>query len=906
MTDRTEKSPSWWDQLSTCFEGASALPSAERAAFVASCFPNDRDARRQVLEMLAESVGGRAMAIEQRLLAHDIESETLAAGTALGAYRVVGLLGRGGMGEVYRADRVEGGYEQLVAIKILKAGTHSRELVRRFESERRILARLTHPNIVAILDGGTTGDGRPYLVMPLVEGASILEHCATKALSLDARLRLFIGVADAVQYAHARLVVHRDIKPSNILVTEDGDVRLLDFGIAKLLLPADSTGDPAALALTRSELRLLTPEHAAPEQVRGEPITVATDVYALGVLLYQLLTGTRPHVAAGRSLAELERDILAATPAAPSVAGRDTSWKRRLRGDLDRITLMALRKEPDRRYASAGQFGEDVDRCLKGLPVRAERDSVAYRARKFVRRNRVGVTSAVLVFSSLVLFLANSMRQTRVVERERDIARRERASTQSVVALLTSFFAQSNPMIVPGGDTLRVQQLLSFAEASIDSLTREPAVQARMWSVLGEMHAARGRPDLAVSLLQRSYDRMLSANGSDSLDVARTHLSLARAVDLYEGQRKSLPMFEVSLARFRRVLGDSASEVTTVRRELAVRTNDLEKQRRVLEEIGSADGLAKVADPIERAERLHALAIQRLNDGALTDATAMFEEALRLVDLKLPQDHPNRMIVAGTVATARQQSGDFERAFIMAQTFLDDAASQHSVNPLALAAARERLAALQAERGFLEEAERLERMALAGWRASLVATHPNVWYGLQNMAMISAVRGREREAIAYIDSSIALAKAGAASEADLLQLLDLRGELFMHVNRWRDASITLRALSPRIEATWPAAHQVQNRHRWRLGVLALAEGKDSLALQHFDEAIQKTAPMVPTTFPLLVASQCGRAIAAQRSASRTVVDSSPRNSCDRYRRYGLHIAQLVQWSVQAPALAPRE
>ncbi|MCC6245165.1 MAG: serine/threonine protein kinase, partial [Gemmatimonadaceae bacterium] len=374
MPERATLDANQWDRISECFEHALELPESERASFVARVFADDPMARDEVLAILAEHSRGEPLGIESWLVTDTPLPESgLQSGTRIGPYRVGARIGQGGMGEVYRGDRDDGTFEQAVAIKVLRAGLASQELVRRFQTERRILGRLAHPSIVGIIDGGTTADGRPYLVMPFVDGLPLIAYCEQQRLSLEDRLRLFERVAAAVQYAHVQLVVHRDIKPSNILVSPTGEVHLLDFGIAKMLAAqgdrtdgATSTADAEA---TQSVIRLLTPEHAAPEQVRGESISTATDVYGLGVLLYELLTGTKPHRLGDRAMLELERDILEREPQPPSAHASAVPWGRQLRGDLDRIVMKALRKEPLRRYSSVGQFADDITRYLKGLPV---------------------------------------------------------------------------------------------------------------------------------------------------------------------------------------------------------------------------------------------------------------------------------------------------------------------------------------------------------------------------------------------------------------------------------------------------------------------------------------------------------------------------------------------------------
>lgn len=901
MRDPAALSEAQWDQVAACFEAALDLPTDAHAGYVAAQLSTDPRAQREVLEMLAASTPQRQLGIEPRLLASEPGEQLLADGTRLGAWRLLGLIGQGGMSDVYRAERVDGGFEQPVAVKVLRAGADRRETVRRFEAERRILAQLAHPHIVSIIDGGDTADGRPYLVMPQVDGLPITEHCDRQQLGLEDRLRLFIDVADAVQFAHTRLIVHRDIKPSNILVTATGTVQLLDFGIAKLLAPerSEATTDPASppdLSMTQSLLRLWTPLHAAPEQVLGAPITTSTDVYGLGVLLYQLLTGSLPHVAGGRSMRELEQDILSVDPKAPSMRARHRAWARQLRGDLDRIVLMALRKEPDRRYASAGQFREDIDRYLRGLPVLAERDRFGYRARKFLGRHRVAVTAGVLVAAMLASVTVNTMRQSRLLAHERDVAQEERASAESVASMLTALLARANPLLVPGGDTLRVEQLVAVAEAQVDSLDSTPRLQARMRRVLGTTYLARGRPDLARAQLQRAYDQLRALPDADSAEVARVYFELGRAIEGFEGRAKALPLYYSALERLRRVLPDTARDVAIAARQVAERTDDPAEQRRVLEQQTAAADLAQVTDTIERAGRLHALAAQRLEEGSIIEATALFEEVLRLVDLKLPPEHPDRTTVAGNLGQARRAGGELELAVTMTRARIAARERERPVNPLLLADAIESYAVAQAERGNLEEAERSQRDALARWRSAQAPTHSRIALALRNLGLIVSSRGRWLEALAYQDSALVIVRGATGSEADLLVNRDVRAELLLRADRAADAARELAAIAPPIAARWPVGHANRTAHDVRYGLVALALGQADSALAHFALAEQGMAERVPAAYPLRIAAACGRAVSLVRLGRRDESRAELASACERYRRYGVHVPALVQWA----------
>lgn len=408
-----------WDEVKRILGDAIELPTAERGAFL--------DAACQDPEVRAE--------VETLLTAHRkadgfLEAPATAGldlglvGQRLGHYRIEAELGRGGMGVVYRAVR-DDDFEKKVAIKVVARGNP--ELLRRFDQERRILGRLQHPNIAAILDGGTTPTGSPYLVMELVTGETIDAYCRSRRLSTRDRLALFATVCSAVSYAHQNLIVHRDLKPANILVTTDGQPRLLDFGIAKIIEPADDL----AMAQTATFAPALTPAYASPEQVKNEPITTASDVYSLGVILYELLTGRRPYRVESQTLPELIEAVCDTIPRAPSAAttGRDGAATRgELDGDLDTIILMALRKEPERRYGSVFELGEDLRRHLDGRPVKARGDGAGYRLGKFVRRHRLALGAIAAVLLALVAGVVSTVRQARIAEHERATAELQRTA----------------------------------------------------------------------------------------------------------------------------------------------------------------------------------------------------------------------------------------------------------------------------------------------------------------------------------------------------------------------------------------------------------------------------------------------------------------------------------------------
>lgn len=420
--------PERWERVKQLVGEAMTLEAGEREAFV-DRLCHDSELQHEVRSLLSfHDQAGTDFLNESAVdLEHGIASiPVLARRQRIGPYEITEEIGRGGMGEVYRAVRADGQYTKEVAIKLVQGG--SAALLDRFRNERQILASLDHSNIARLHDGGTTDGGVPYLVMELVEGIRIDEYCEQRRLSVNERLQLFLQVCDAVQFAHQRLIIHRDLKPGNILVTAGGVPKLLDFGIAKIL-EVEPEGGRGESTLTL--LRVLTPQYASPEQVRGDPITTASDVYSLGVVLYELLTGRSPYPRAGGTPHETARAACEYEPLKPSTVVRSgkgvgegsehavapDKLAKMLKGDLDNIVLKALRKEPEHRYASVEQFAEDIRRNLSHLPIVAGKDTASYRASKFVRRHRAGVTAAVAVGLILVIGLVITMREARIAER---------------------------------------------------------------------------------------------------------------------------------------------------------------------------------------------------------------------------------------------------------------------------------------------------------------------------------------------------------------------------------------------------------------------------------------------------------------------------------------------------------
>ena len=492
--------PERWAVIGRVFDEAQSVAEEERSAFLDRACAADPALKMEVLSLL-DSLRDADRFLETTAVERLVPSIP----PRIGPYTILGEIGRGGMGVVLKASRNDQGFERVVAIKLVKRGMDTDFILRRFENERRILAGLDHPNIARVLDGGSA-EGVPYFVMELIEGRTILDSCSQ--LSIRDRLAIFQQVCSAVQYAHQRLVIHRDIKPSNIVVSRDGVPKLLDFGLARVL------ADDERSERTHTAFRLLTPEYASPEQVRGDELTTATDVYSLGVVLYELLVGTRPYAIRVHTEEEIRRAIVEEMPAKPPSRAR-------IDRDLEAIVMMALRKEPQRRYASVEQLSEDIRRYLDGLPVHAAPESVAYRTRKFVRRHRVGIAAATTVAAILI-------GATGVSLYEMHVAQIEAVRSQQVSTFLRELFEQAFPRQTLGR-VVTATDLVDAGAARVDrELASQPEIQASMLALLGSLYTEGGASSKAEPLLERSLAIRERVLGRDHLDTAETLYFLSR------------------------------------------------------------------------------------------------------------------------------------------------------------------------------------------------------------------------------------------------------------------------------------------------------------------------------------------------------------------------------------------
>ncbi|HET9984467.1 MAG TPA: serine/threonine-protein kinase [Longimicrobiales bacterium] len=704
-----------WDRIQTLFHEALAQPEDRRAAFVESASRGERGLAAEVLALLEED------ALVAPLLDHgiaDVAEHVLGglepAPRRLGAYRLVGVLGEGGMGTVYLAERDDLGSR--AAIKMLRDAYLSPARRERFASEQRMLARLSHPNIARLYDAGTLPDGTPYFVMEHVEGVQLMAYCEANGCGVEERLRLFRAVCEAVQFAHRHAVVHRDLKPSNVLVTADGTVKLLDFGIAKQLDAAGADTDR-----TKTALRLMTPAYAAPEQIRGDPIGTYTDVYALGVTLYELLTGKLPFDLSRLTPGQAGAVLLEREPERPSVAARKgaapaappagsvgaAAW-----ADLDVLCLTAMQKDPARRYRTVDALIADIDHYLRREPLEARADTAGYRLRKFLQRNWRPVSLAAAVLASVVALVAF---YTVRLAAARDAALAEAARTQRIQGFVMNLFEGGDEAVGPA-DTLRVVTLVDRGVREARVLDAEPGVQAELYETLGRIYQKLGNFPRADSLLQAALEQRRSILGPAAPDVGASLLALgllrvdqARVPDAerlirqgLETTRHSLPPEHPAMLRAVTALG------------------------RVLEERGAYD-----------------------------TAVAVLDDAVRLEQARAPSS-PELSTTLGYLADTHFYAGHYAVADSLNRVLLELNQRLYGERHPSVADKLINLGAVQFQWGHYEDAERLYRRALDIMKAYYGPEHYEVASTMTMLARALVYENRHAEALDLLHRGLAI------------------------------------------------------------------------------------------------------------------------------------------------------
>jgi eukaryotic-like serine/threonine-protein kinase len=820
MANRVSKTLNW-ERIQQIFDEASQMPVEGRQEWVAKACQGDHTLYLQVESLLL------ALDQEGGFLENQIASYAarVTAGTIperIGAYRILSEIGRGGMGVVYLAERADGQYQRRVAIKLVLGGPASApELLRRFSIERQILGALQHPNIAQLLDAGLTDEGTPYLVMEHVEGIRIDQYCDWNKLSLRDRIELFRHVCDAVQYAHRNLVVHRDLKPSNILVTAEGVPKLLDFGIAKLLrgsdLPNSATVMEAAaepLTLTAPAQRLMTREYASPEQIRGLPITTATDVYALGIVLYGLLAGRHPFQIVGTDFLALERAICETEANAPSAAASEVtnlSLAAELRGDLDAIVLKAIRKEPSERYVSVEHLSEDLNRYLHGFPVLASRGTRRYRAAKFVRRHRWGIAAAaafvvvLLAFGTGMSFLAARLARERSYSKQEAAEAREAQQIAQAVNhflqddLLAQASASHQEQAGPDAQVdpnLTVRAALDRAAAKIEGkFAKQPLVEASIRDTIGQAYINLGLfPDA-----RRQWERALELHRSASGDSdPKTLWEMRNLADLNLSQGRwaeATPLLTQLLEIDRRTLGPRNPETRSVMYSLGVADTRMGKY---------AQGEAVLSEALELSRSISGemndetvglmrdLADEYSNEGKYKQAEPLFEKTLDVQARLFGPEYNDILITKLFLSRLYDREGKFEQAERVGADALNAARRIMGPSHPTTAFLTSALGNVYLDEGKYAQAQALFEKALDLDQRLFGKDNPNAFVAFSDMGRIDEIHGKYADAERLFTRTLeARRRVMGDDHPYTLRLAGVLAELYDHEGRYKDEEALL-------------------------------------------------------------------------------------------------------------------
>jgi len=842
-----------WARIASLFDEASQRPATEWDAFFRSRCPDDPDLEAEVRGLLAaDAAYGILEAPVDALAAQliDVDESTSRADEdlteAFGAYRLIRELGHGGMGRVYLAERADGAYRQRVALKLVRREAAHPQLRERFLFERQILARLQHPNIARLLDGGVTDEGAPYLVMEHVEGRPITEWADARKLSVAARLELFLSVADAVYYASRNLTVHRDLKPANILVTEEGSVRLLDFGIAKLLEDVDEGG---AGPETMPGALMLTPEYAAPEQIVGGTISFATDVYSLGAVLYEVLAGRVPVEVTRRSLDDIARaaktDVTAPSRSVDSATPerafrvaelRGTSVRslvKALRGDLDAILLKALRKDPERRYLNAGEMAADIRRFLRGYPVRAGPETFIYRASKYMRRHAVLAGAGVALAASLVAGVIGTVYQARA-------ATAEAQRVQAISAFVTGLFEGADPAdhrgVMPSA-----RDLVDRGLATIDSLPSDDPVRLDLLATLASLYYRLGEYGSTVNLHRRVLDETTSLFPGDDARIgtalAQLGTVLSERVELAEART----VLEESIVRLRR----AGAADTTVAFPMNELVSVLNREGRTDEavalgrEVVAVETRARGVDHPATLTARHNLASALINADELEEAEGIAQGVLEARRRLRGETDPDAIIDLGTLGVISGRKGDWEAAARYHEEALSLRRQIYPDGHPDVARSLDQLGLALTSMGRLRDADRTLGEALVLRREQLGSDHPDVANTLTNIAVLRYRLGAFAAAAAAQEEAVAIWRVELGIENPLVATgINNLGAMYREAGDLARAEpLLLEGLELRTR-TYGARHSTVGQSLRNVGALRRLQGRMAEAERALREALE--------------------------------------------------------------------
>ncbi len=840
-----------WDRLQTLFHEVVDLPRSERQPYLATASGGDETLIAEVLAMLEEDTTGESL-LDRDLpqLAHGLlgNSTDSFSGMTLGSYRIRHVLGEGGMGIVYLAEH--GDIGSVVAVKLLRDATLSPARRARFEQEKRSLALLEHPLIAHINDGGVLADGTPWFVMEYVDGARITDYCRQRNSSIHERLQLFRSVCEAVQYGHSKTVVHCDLKPSNILVKADGTVKLLDFGIARQL-----EADAQPSDMTRAGMRPMTPAYAAPEQILCKEITTKSDVYSLGVILYELLTERLPFDFAGKTPGEIERIVEDETPVPPSAAAEPSRGRslgspvwpggKVARRDLDVLTLTAMHRDPDRRYASAEALMRDIGHYEKGEPLEACPDTASYRFGKFAKRNRRALFAAAAVatvfVTVVVLFVAG-------LARARNAAVAEATRTQRIERFMLNLFDGGDKTAGPA-DSLRVVTLLNRGEQSARALSGEPGVQEDLYQTLGGIYERLGKFDRAEPLMRSSLERRKVIAGADSHDVADSLVALGTLRVEQSQLPEAEQLVRQGLAMNRRHLPAQDPAIA----------KDLSALGRVLEERGSYDEAVKTLDEAVRmqsarpalaadlSESLNELATAHYYLGHLALAESHYKRALEIdrqlygaVYPRVADDLYGLGIVQHDLGRDAEAERYYRQALSIKQSWYGE---DHPDTALIMAAVGQSLV----YQGRLDEAAPMLQQALAMQERLFGRMHAQVAMGLNQLGVLEIRRGHLNDAEQDFIRMEDINRAVYGDRHSLVGVALLnRGQVYLEEKRYAPSERFYREALSRFVETLPPGHTYTGIAQIQLGHVLLLEQRykdaEGPLLAGYDILIKQPGP----------------------------------------------------------------
>ncbi len=737
--------------LKAIFEKALSLDEVEREKY----FKNLSSKEKKYIEEVRSLIDSyqstedflEIASNQQEIFSFDKNQPHPLIGKRIGQYTIEKEIGIGGMGIVFTAVRADKEFKQKVAIKILKQGLTTKYLIKRFENERQILANLQHPNIAKLFDGGKTIDGLPYLVMEYIEGTPITVYCSNNNLNIEEKLKLFTTVCSAVQYAHQNLIIHRDLKPGNILVTAEGRPKLLDFGVAKLL---DESLVQENIKLTQTKMMHLTPEYASPEQINGNNITTASDVYSLGVILYQLLTGEQPYQVNSSSPLAISKIISEEKIVRPSEILKIKKTKEgtlqklnisekslsKLKGDLDNIVLKAMHKDVSQRYISVQELIDDINRYLKGLPVKARKDTLGYRFTKFVQRHKVGVALFILFNIIILTSIAAVIYQGRIAARERDKAKTENQKYEKVNEFLTSILSSVDPSEI--GRDVKVYDILEKAAEDVNTeLKNQPEVEASIRSTLGNTYVNLGEYDKGKPFLEKAYEINLNLYGENSKETATSIHDLGLYYDWIGDYKKADSLYSESISIFRNVLKEPAKIYGDALNNLAIVKMHFSQydiaEKLYLEAIEISK---KVEGEKSRniAVMMNNLAYNYSDAGKLDKAEEYYKKSLQVILEVLGENRPEAGTAYNNIAWLHMQKNELDSAEVYLNKSYQLKYKLKGKDHPDVGLALSNLGVLQFKKGNFIKAETYFLDAVKQYRKTYSVDHPliaisNYWLG---------------------------------------------------------------------------------------------------------------------------------------------------------------------------------